>query len=153
MKTTLSLAMITASIGTAAMAQSVEISRSGERAGMIGPTETFVGTVYVEPLFDANEHRRFSAGEVTFLPGARSNWHTHPHGQTLMITKGTGWTQERGQARQEIKAGDVVWCPPGVEHWHGATATTSVSHIALQELDNGSAVAWGEAVSDGDYGI
>lgn len=152
MKTSLSLAMLAASIGTAVMAQSVEISRSGERAGMIGPAETFVGTVYVEPLFDANEHRGFSAGEVTFLPGARSNWHSHPHGQTLVITKGGGWTQRRGQPKREIKAGDVVLCPPDVEHWYGATATTLMSHIALQEFENGSPANWAEPVSEEAYG-
>ena len=152
MKTSLPIALFTASLGTTAMAQSVEISRAGERPGIIGPAETFVGTAYVEPLFGANEHRAFSAGEVTFLPGGRSNWHRHPHGQTLMVTKGTGWTQQRGKPKQEIKAGDVVWCPPGVEHWHGATDKTSVSHIALQELENGSPATWLEPVSDEDYG-
>lgn len=104
------------------------------RPGDVSPTDTLTDTAYVEPLFGANEHRDFSAGGVTFLPGMRSHWHTHPRGQILVITGGTGWTRERGRQRELIRAVDVIWCPPGTEHWHGATGTTAVTHIALQAV-------------------
>ncbi len=134
----------------AAMAQSMEISRHEDRAGRIGSDETFTGTVYVSPVFGPNMNN-VSSGEVTFLPGARSAWHTHPAGQQLVVTSGTGWTQERGGEKIVMQAGDVVWCPPDVEHWHGATDTTAVTHYAIQAAKNGSAVVWGELVSDEDY--
>lgn len=137
-------------IAPMANAQSVEITRHSERAGQIGAAETFTGTAYVAPVF-GSQMAGVSAGEVTFLPGARSAWHSHPVGQMLVVTHGTGWTQERGQPRQVIQAGDVVWCPPGVDHWHGATATTSVTHYAIQGSEDGRAVTWGDHVSDAEY--
>ncbi len=134
----------------AAFAQSMEITRAEDRAGQIGAAETFTGTAYVAMAFGP-DMAGVSAGEVTFLPGARSAWHTHPAGQKLIVTAGTGWVQERGQPKQVMQAGDVVWCPPGVEHWHGATATTAVTHYAIQASVDGSAVDWGDHVSDEDY--
>jgi quercetin dioxygenase-like cupin family protein len=135
----------------AAFAQSMEITHAEDRAGQIGSEDVFTGTVYVAPVFDP-DMASVSAGEVTFMPGARSAWHTHPGGQKLVITHGTGWTQERGGAKITMQAGDVIWCPPDVEHWHGATATTSVTHYAIQEVVDGSAVEWGEHVTDEEYG-
>ncbi|WP_235860620.1 (R)-mandelonitrile lyase [Roseibium suaedae] len=118
---------------------------------MTGSADWFTGTAYVSPVFGPNMND-VSAGEVTFLPGARSAWHTHPGGQMLVVTHGTGWTQERGQEKQVIRAGDVVWCPPDVEHWHGATDTTSMTHYAIQANVDGSAVTWGAHVTDEEYG-
>ncbi|AJE49231.1 (R)-mandelonitrile lyase [Celeribacter indicus] len=135
----------------AAMAQSQEITRAEDRAGETGSEETFTGTVYVAPVFDPVMND-VNGGEVTFLPGARSAWHTHPAGQILVVTAGTGWVQERGQEKQVIQAGDVVWCPPGVEHWHGATDSTAVTHYAIQANVDGAAAAWGEHVTDEEYG-
>ncbi|NVO25269.1 cupin domain-containing protein [Donghicola mangrovi] len=149
MRLTLLAAALALPLG--AEAQEVEITRHADRAGQIGAAETFTGTAYVAPVFGP-QISGVSAGEVTFLPGARSAWHTHPAGQMLVITKGTGWTQERGQPKQTIRAGDVVWCPPDVEHWHGATNSTSVTHYAIQGSVDGSAVSWGDHVSDEDYG-
>ncbi|WP_172330681.1 cupin domain-containing protein [Mangrovicoccus sp. HB161399] len=134
----------------AAIAQSMEITRAEDRAGQIGAAGTFTGTAYVAPVFGP-DMAGVSAGEVTFLPGARSAWHTHPAGQKLIVTAGTGWVRERGQPKQVMQAGDVVWCPPGVEHWHGATDTTPVTHLAIQAAVDGSAVDWGDHVSDADY--
>lgn len=135
----------------AAFAQDMEITRHEDRAGQVGSSDTFTGTAYVAPVFPP-EMGDVSAGEVTFLPGARSAWHTHPAGQMLVVTSGTGWVQERGQEKQIMSAGDVVWCPPDVEHWHGATDTTSVTHYAIQQSVDGSAVVWGEHVTDEEYG-
>nr|WP_210288084.1 cupin domain-containing protein [Martelella radicis] len=128
----------------------MEITRAEDRGGSIGSSETFTGTAYVAPVFGP-DMANVSAGEVTFLPGARSAWHTHPGGQKLVVTSGTGWVQERGQDKLVMQAGDVIWCPPGVEHWHGATDTTSVTHYAIQESVDGSAVDWGEKVTDEEY--
>ncbi len=136
---------------SAATAQQVEITRHEDRAGQIGAAETFVGTAYVAPVFGP-EMREVTAGAVTFLPGARSAWHTHPVGQFLVVTSGTGWTQERGQPKQVIRAGDVVWAPAGVEHWHGGTDSTSMTHFAIQAAADGSAVEWGELVTDAEFG-
>lgn len=135
----------------AAFAQSMEITRSEDRPGALGSADTFTGTAYVAPVFPP-DMASVSAGQVTFLPGARSAWHTHPAGQMLVVTAGTGWVQERGQEKQVMRAGDVVWCPPDVEHWHGATDDTSVTHYAIQAVVDGSAVVWGEKVSDTEYG-
>lgn len=136
---------------SAAQAQQVEITRHEDRAGQIGAAETFTGTAYVAPVFGP-EMRDVSGGEVTFLPGARSAWHTHPVGQILVVTSGTGWTQERGQPKQVIQAGDVVYAPAGVEHWHGATDSTSMTHYAIQAAEDGSAVEWGALVTDEEFG-
>ena len=117
----------------------------------MGSPDTFTGTVFVAPVF-APEMNDVSAGEVTFMPGARSAWHRHPVGQYLVVTAGTGWYQEEGHAKQVMRTGDVVFAPAGVNHWHGATKSTSVTHYAIQAVQDGSAVTWGELVSDEDYG-
>lgn len=134
----------------AAFAQAMTVTPGDARPGQIGSSETFTGTAYVAPVFPP-AMGGVSAGEVTFLPGARSAWHTHPAGQMLVVTHGIGWVQERGQEKQVTQAGDVVWCPPDVEHWHGATDETSVTHYAIQQAVDGSAVVWGELVSDEEY--
>ena len=131
--------------------QKMSITRSGARTRSNGPEENFTGNVSVEPLFSANAPSRTSGSSVTFQPGARSAWHTHPLGQILIVTAGTGWVQQEGGEKQVIKPGDVVWTPPGVKHWHGATATTAVTHIAIQEFVNGKNVEWMEKVSDEQY--
>lgn len=133
-----------------AVAQTMTVTDAADRPGRIGSAETFTGTVLVAPVFGP-QMNDVSAGEVTFLPGARSAWHTHPAGQMLVVTAGTGWTQERDGDRLVIQAGDVVWCPPGTEHWHGATDTTSMSHYAIQASADGSAVTWGALVTDAEY--
>lgn len=148
-RTLVTLALILAA--PAAFAQSMEVTRSETLAGQIGSDKFFTGTAYVAPVFPPKMNS-VSAGHVTFLPGARSAWHTHPAGQMLVVTSGTGWVQERGQEKQIMRAGDVVWCPPDVEHWHGATDSTAVSHYAIQAAVDGSAVNWGDKVTDAEYG-
>jgi 4-carboxymuconolactone decarboxylase len=132
--------------------QKMTITRGGERTPGRGPEANFTGSVSVEPLFPANSPSRTSGGSVTFEPGARSAWHTHPLGQTLIVTAGTGWVQQEGGEKQVIKPGDVIWTPPGVKHWHGATATDRLTHIAIQESHDGKNVDWMEKVSDEQYG-
>jgi quercetin dioxygenase-like cupin family protein len=129
----------------------MEIRRCGSQASRTGPSETFTGTVRIDPLFDAPEPRRVSAASVTFEPGARTAWHVHPLGQTLIVTAGCGRVQSWGGPVEEIRAGDVISCPPGEKHWHGATPTTAMTHIAVQEKLNGKAVEWMEKVSDEQY--
>lgn len=129
----------------------MELKRSGSQPSGKGPAENFTGNVRVDPLFAAQAPGRVSGGLVTFEPGARSAWHTHPLGQTLIITAGCGWVQSQGGPKRIIRPGDVVSCPPNEKHWHGATATTGMSHIALQEALDGKAVEWLEKVSDEDY--
>lgn len=136
----------------AAFAQSMEITHAEDRDGMIGSEDLFTGTAYIEPVFPAEDPFAVNAGQVTFLPGARSAWHTHPAGQMLVVTSGTGWVQERGEEKHVMQAGDVVWCPPDVEHWHGATDSTAVTHIAVQQFADGENVVWGEHVTDEEYG-
>ena len=134
------------------VAQELDIKRNGSRPSSKGPAETFTGAVRVDPLFAAQDPSRTSGGAVTFEPGARSAWHTHPRGQILIVTAGSGWVQRWDGWRQDMKPGDVVWIPPGVKHWHGATATTAVTHFAIQEHENGKVVDWLEKVSDEQYG-
>jgi quercetin dioxygenase-like cupin family protein len=130
----------------------MHISRNGSQPSAKGPDEYFTGTVRVDPLFQAPDPARVSGGLVTFEPGARSAWHTHPLGQTLIVTFGLGWTQCWGGPIEEIRPGDVIWCPPGVKHWHGATRSTAMTHIAIQERDaDGKVVDWMEKVSDEQY--
>ena len=129
----------------------MEISPADTRPATAGPAATFTGDVTVQPLFGTNDVRTFGAGEVTFTPCARSAWHTHPAGQTLIVTSGTGWIQEWGQPRQQMNPGDVIWTPPGVKHWHGATETDSVTHIALQQSVDDKNVDWLEHVTDEQY--
>ncbi|WP_319937524.1 (R)-mandelonitrile lyase [Sphingomonas cannabina] len=128
----------------------MRIQRSGTQPSQRGPAEWFTGSVRIDPLTVAPEPR-FGVASVTFEPGARTAWHTHPLGQTLIVTSGVGWTQCEGEAVVEIRAGDVVWCPPGHRHWHGASPTTAMTHIAIQEVLDGSMVEWMEHVSDEDY--
>lgn len=134
-----------------AQEQQMRIQRSGSQPSQKGPAEYFTGTVRIDPLNVADAPARHSAALVTFEPGARSNWHTHPLGQTLIVTAGMGWTQCEGEAVVEIRAGDVIWCPPGHRHWHGASPTTAMSHIAVQEALDGKNVVWGARVTDAEY--
>lgn len=127
------------------------ITRAGSVPSVIGPAENFTGTVRVTPMFPASAEISASAGLVDFEPGARSAWHTHPAGQRLVVTAGVGLTQEWGKPIQEIKAGDVVVCPPGVKHWHGASPEAGMTHIALTGVLDGKNVQWLEKVSDEQY--
>jgi quercetin dioxygenase-like cupin family protein len=129
----------------------MEIKRSGSRPSLKGPVENFTGSVRIDPLFNPPEPANAYGALVTFEPGARSAWHTHPLGQTLIVTAGCGWTQCWGEPKEEIRPGDVIWCPPGKKHWHGGTATTAMSHIAIVEKLNGKAVDWMEKVTDDQY--
>ena len=129
----------------------MEIRRIGTQASGTGPADYFTGTVRIDPLFTPPEPARVAMALVTFEPGARTAWHTHPLGQTLIVTAGCGWAQREGGPVEEIHPGDVVWFAPGEKHWHGATATTAMSHIAIQENQNGSPVTWLEQVADVDY--
>lgn len=140
--------MVSASI---ASSQTLDIKRAGSQPSRNGPAENFTGSVRVDPLFPANEPSRTSGGAVTFEPGARSAWHTHPLGQTLIVTSGAGSVQRWGGPIEEIRPGDVIWTPPGVKHWHGAAPTTALTHIAIQEALNGKNVDWMEKVSDEQY--
>src|SRR5687767_2096555 len=132
-------------------AASQTVSVSGSRSAVKGPAEHFTGDVRVDSLFAPKDTAPFSGAYVTFEPGARSAWHTHPAGQHLIITSGVGWTQEWGGPVVEIRSGDVVWCPPGLKHWHGATPTTAMTHIALTGTASGKNVEWLEKVSDEQY--
>ena len=129
----------------------MEIRRSGSQPSGKGPSEWFTGSVRVDPLFGPPEPSRVAGAHVTFEPGARTAWHTHLLGQTLIVTAGLGWVQRDGGAVEEIRPGDVVWFEPGERHWHGATATTGMSHIAIQEKRDGSPVDWMEHVTDAQY--
>lgn len=129
----------------------MELKRVGSQPSVKGPEAWFTGTVRIDPLNTAPEPSRVSVASVTFEPGARSAWHTHPLGQTLVVTAGCGWTQCEGEPIVEIRAGDVIWCPPGHKHWHGASPTTSMTHIAIQEALDGVAVVWLEKVTDEEY--
>jgi quercetin dioxygenase-like cupin family protein len=129
----------------------MDIKRSGSRPSGKGPAEYFTGTVRIDPLFEAPKPARVRGASVTFEPGARTAWHTHPLGQTLIVTSGLGWVQRSGDPVQEIRPGDVVWFEPGEKHWHGATRTTAMTHIAIQEALNGSTVEWLEKVSEEQY--
>jgi quercetin dioxygenase-like cupin family protein len=134
-----------------AYAESTNISPNGSRSSAKGAPQNFTGSVIVDPLYAANDSTSSTGGLVTFESGARSAWHTHPAGQVLIVTFGTGWVQEDGGQKREIKPGDVIWTPPGVKHWHGATATNSMSHIAITNVVEGKNVDWMEQVSDKQY--
>ena len=129
----------------------MNIQRNGSQPSQPGPAEYFTGTVRLDAPFAGTEPARITGATVTFEPGARTNWHTHPLGQMLIVTAGQGWAQVWGGPREDIRPGDVVWFAPGEKHWHGATATTAVTHIALQEKLEGKAVDWLEPVSDEQY--
>jgi quercetin dioxygenase-like cupin family protein len=129
----------------------MEIRRSGSQPSGKGPADYFTGTVRVDPLFSPPDPARVAGALVTFEPGARTAWHMHPLGQTLLVTTGLGWVQREGGLVEEIRPGDVIWFAPGEKHWHGATSTTAMSHIAIQEKLNGSPVDWMEKVTDEQY--
>jgi quercetin dioxygenase-like cupin family protein len=129
----------------------MEIKRVGSQASTKGPSNWFTGIVRVDPLFHAPEPARVSGAHVTFEPGARTAWHTHPLGQTLIVTSGCGWAQCEGESIEEIRPGDVLWFSPREKHWHGATPKTAMTHIAIQESLNGKAVDWMEHVTDEQY--
>jgi quercetin dioxygenase-like cupin family protein len=130
----------------------MDIKRNGSQPSAKGNADWFTGTVRVDPLFPAQAPARTSGGSVTFEPGARTAWHTHPLGQTLIVTAGFGLVQRDGGPIEEIRQGDVIWFPPGEKHWHGASAATALTHIAIQEAQDGKAVDWMEHVSDEQYG-
>jgi quercetin dioxygenase-like cupin family protein len=128
------------------------IIRSGSPEPAKGPAENFTGDVTVQPLFGGEDTAPYTGAYVTFQPGARSAWHTHPAGQRLVVTEGVGRTQQEGGPVEEFRAGDVIWCPPGVRHWHGAAPASSMTHLALTGIRDGEAVTWLEKVSDEQYG-
>jgi quercetin dioxygenase-like cupin family protein len=130
----------------------MDIKRAGTQPSAKGPADWFTGTVRVDPLFTAPAPARVACAAVTFEPGARTAWHTHPLGQTLIVTAGFGRVQRDGGPIEEIRPGDVVWFPPGEKHWHGASPTTALTHIAIQESLDGRNVDWMEKVSDEQYG-
>ncbi len=128
------------------------LSHNGTRAAIPGPADWFVGAVRIDPIhMEPQVPSRITSALVTFEPGARTNWHTHPLGQLLIVTAGRGWTQCEGEARVEVNAGDTIWCPPGHKHWHGGTSNTAMSHIAVQEMLDGKNVNWLEPVTDAQY--
>jgi quercetin dioxygenase-like cupin family protein len=129
----------------------MEIRRIGTQASSKGPSDWFPGTVRIDPLFQVPAPARVQGASVTFEPGARTAWHTHPLGQTLIVTAGCGWVQRDGEPIEEVRPGDVIWFPPGEKHWHGATPTTAMTHIAIQEQLDGKAVNWMEKVSEEQY--
>jgi quercetin dioxygenase-like cupin family protein len=129
----------------------MNITRIGSQPSAKGPDDWFTGTVRIDPLFQVHAPARAAGAIVTFEPGARTAWHTHPLGQTLIVTAGCGWVQREGGPVEEIHPGDVVWFPPGEKHWHGATSTTAMTHTAIQEQLDGKVVDWLEHVSDEQY--
>lgn len=129
----------------------MEIKRNGSHPSSKGPSDWFSGTVRIEPLFQAPDPARAAGTSVTFEPGARTAWHTHPLGQTLIITSGSGLVQREGGAIEEVHPGDIIWFPPDEKHWHGAAPTTAMTHIAIQEQLEGKVVNWMELVSDEQY--
>ena len=129
----------------------MEIRRKDTRSPRKGPEDYFTGSVRIDPLFEAPSPARANCASVSFEAGARTAWHTHPFGQTLIIVSGSAWVQREGGPIEEVGVGDVVWFPPGLKHWHGATATTAMTHIAIQEARDGKTVDWLEKVSDEQY--
>jgi quercetin dioxygenase-like cupin family protein len=129
----------------------MEIKRSGTQPSNKGPADWFTGAVRIDPLFPARQPARTAGNSVTFEPGARTAWHTHPLGQTLVVTAGAGLAQHWGGPVEQIRPGDVVWFAPGEKHWHGASPTTAMTHIAIQEALDGKAVDWLEHVTDEQY--
>jgi quercetin dioxygenase-like cupin family protein len=129
----------------------IKITKAGSQSSTKGPSDWFTGTVRIDPLFQASAPARAVGGTVTFEPGARTAWHTHPLGQTLIVTAGAGLVQREGGPIEAIYPGDVVWFPPGLKHWHGATPATAMTHIAIQEALDGKVVDWMEKVSDEQY--
>lgn len=154
MKDAITHALATAALlaaGGADAAEAQQIERAGAKKTSAGPDSYFTGQVKVETLWPNNERIQASGAYVTFEPGARSAWHTHPSGQRLLVTAGTGLVQEWGKPVQEIHAGDTVWCPPGVKHWHGAAPGSRMPHLAVTGMADGKGVEWLEKVSDEQY--
>ena len=145
------IAFATALCVAAGAEEQIEISSLEARTTIRGPERAYTGTAIAEVLFGATASSRLTAVEVTFEPGAHTAWHNHPAGQYLVVTSGVGWVQQRGGEKREIRAGDVVWTPPGVAHWHGATPTHALSHLAIWEFVDGSGGELFEHVSDEDY--
>ena len=131
----------------------MEVKRNGSQPSRKGPEQYFTGPVRIDSPFQGSAPARVGGAIVTFEPGARTAWHTHPLGQTLIVTSGCGWVQSGGGPKVKIRAGDMVWCPPGEKHWHGATPTTAMTHIAIVEQLEGLAVEWMEKVSDEEYQV
>jgi quercetin dioxygenase-like cupin family protein len=129
----------------------MEVKRNGSQPSQKGPDEYFTGLVRIDTPFQASAPARVGGAMVTFEPGARTAWHRHPVGQTLIVTSGCGWVQSKGKPKLEIRPGDVVWCPPNEKHWHGATPTNAMTHIAIVEALDGKNVEWLEKVSDEEY--
>ena len=129
----------------------MDITRNGSQPSSKGAEEYFTGTVRIDLLFRAPDPARALCASVAFEPGARTAWHTHPLGQILIVTSGCGWVESEGGPKEEIRPGDVIWCSPGEKHWHGATSTTAMTHIAIVEQLDGKAVDWMEKVSDEQY--
>jgi quercetin dioxygenase-like cupin family protein len=144
-------ATLVVTCATSASAEQMQITTETERASSKGAAEYFTGEVTVKPLYPSNDHTSNSGALVEFSRGARSAWHTHPAGQTLIVTSGTGWVQEEGGEKRVIKPGDVIWTPPGVKHWHGATDTEAMSHIAITNVKDSKNVQWMEKVTDDEY--
>jgi len=140
-----------AMVAASAAAQDIKVTRAGANPAAPGPESYFTGEVSVATRFQAEEPARVGGGTVTFQPGARTAWHTHPLGQTLIVTDGTGLVQKDGGPVEEIRPGDVVWIPPGVKHWHGAAPSSAMTHVAVAEVVDGSAVEWMEKVTDEEY--
>jgi quercetin dioxygenase-like cupin family protein len=150
-QTTPAMSNATAAADGGADVGTMDVSRSAARLPAPGPANRFTGSVIITPLFDPKGQSQVGAARVRFAPGARTAWHKHPLGQRLVVLEGRGWTQVEGGAIEAIQAGDVAWCPPDVRHWHGATPTSAMAHIAIQEAENGSPVEWMEHVPDELY--
>ena len=146
------IAALSLAMAAPVVAQDVQVQRNGSQPSGKGPVEFFTGAVRVDPMFQMQAPARTRGGLVTFEPGARSAWHTHPLGQLLVVTSGLGLVQQWGKPVQEIRPGDIVWIPPATKHWHGAAPTTAMTHIAIQEALDGKTVDWMEKVSDEQYG-
>jgi quercetin dioxygenase-like cupin family protein len=129
----------------------MKIIRSGSQPSVTGPEQWFTGKVRIDAPFQATDPAKVGGATVTFEPGARTAWHTHPLGQTLIVTQGRGWLQEEGQEAQALNQGDIAWIPPGVKHWHGASSERAMTHIAIAESENGSPVTWLDKVTDDEY--
>lgn len=151
MNVRLLLAPLLLAFAGSAGAQSIEITTAAERTSAPGPATAYTGNAITEMLFLNGERGPLTAADITFAPGARTAWHNHPNGQFLVITGGVGWVQARGEAKHVVRAGDVVWTPPGVFHWHGATDKRSLSHLAVWAFEDGSGGELQEQVSDADY--
>ncbi|EKJ94942.1 hypothetical protein C241_16813 [Bradyrhizobium lupini HPC(L)] len=151
MKNTLAIAATLTALGSPVAAEGITISEGSSRKSVMASPDQFAGTVIVESMMPANEHNGHNTGHVTFAPGARTAWHSHPRGQMLIITDGAGWVQEDGGEKRTVRAGDVIWFAPGVRHWHGATDTTMMRHIAMTYMDGGSNVTWSDQVTDQQF--